>query len=118
MLCVPAVSADILSTAVPFVSATEANVVAPSANVTAPVGAPAPCGITVAVNVTTWLKLDGLSEESNDVVVGAAFRALILSRTVTPPTARSGFPSPLKSPTAIPGPPAPQIKGDWNVPSP
>src|SRR5712692_1736200 len=63
MLCAPATSADVLSAALPFVSGTVPKVAAPSVNVTAPVGAPAPCGVTVAVNVTTRLKLDGLSEE-------------------------------------------------------
>ena len=41
---------------------------APSLNVTVPVGVPEPvAGCTVAVNVTAWPKADGFSEEVNVV---------------------------------------------------
>ena len=44
-------------------------------NVTVPVGAPLPetLAVTVAVNVTGWLKTEGLTEEVTVVVVVAKF---------------------------------------------
>ena len=47
------------------------SVVAPSLNVTVPVGVPAPgrSTVTVAVNVTDWPKTEGLAEEVS-VVAG------------------------------------------------
>ena len=54
--------------ATPFVTVTpEAIVFAPSRNVTVPVGVP-DVDVTVAVNVTDWPKVDGLSDEVTDVV--------------------------------------------------
>jgi len=48
-----------------------ASDVAPSLNVTVPVGvpAPAPAGVTVAVNVTDWPNTDGLAEEATALVL-------------------------------------------------
>src|SRR5882672_8067348 len=58
-----------MNVAVPTtLSALVPSTVAPSLNVTVPVGVPVPeAGFTVAVNVTAWPKADGLSEEINDV---------------------------------------------------
>ena len=49
----------------PFKATVAARVVAPSLKVTVPVGVPLPgeAAVTVAVNVTIWPKLDGLTEE-------------------------------------------------------
>ncbi len=91
------------------------RIVDPSMNLTVPVGVPEASAVTVAENVTDCPKSEGFDEEVIVVVVG---KAEIFSRTVMPPTARSGFPSRLKSPTAMPGPPAPSSIGVWNVPSP
>ena len=58
-----------MNAAVPApLSALVPSTVAPSLNVTVPVGVPVPeVGFTVAVKVTTWPKADGLGEEINDV---------------------------------------------------
>jgi hypothetical protein len=66
----PAASADVLKDACPAASTATllARVVAPSVNVTEPVGVPlAP--LTVAVNVTAWPTVEGLGDEVSAVVV-------------------------------------------------
>ena len=83
-----------------------------------PVGAPSPLAATVAVNVMLCPNPAGFAEEVNVVVMPTPNPVEILSRTITPPTARSGLPSPLKSPTAVSAPPAPRDSGVWKVPSP
>jgi hypothetical protein len=61
----------VLKVAEPALSAFVASEVAPSLNVTVPVGvpAPAPVGVTVAVKVTDWPKTVGLAEEANAVAL-------------------------------------------------
>src|SRR5260370_41880076 len=82
-------------------------VAAPSLNVTGPVGMPEPAdGVTVAVNVTACANIAGFSEEVSVIEVAAfAEPGVVLRNIVTLllpefATARSGLPSPLKSPTA------------------
>src|SRR5215470_6728682 len=116
MACAPAASIEKLRAAVPFVSATTPNVAVPSLKFTLPVGVPPACDVTVVVKVTDSLKLDGLTEDIIAVVV-TIFRGLMLRR-ITPPTAKSGLPSRLKSPTAIPGLAPPRVRDGWNVPLP
>ena len=47
--------------------------------VTVPVGVPAPgaLAVTVAVNVTDWPKTDGLTDETNALVVEAALTVML-----------------------------------------
>ena len=69
----PILRVDALNAACPVGSSgTVARVVAPSRNVTDPVGVPGtPFGrATVAVNITSCPKLDGLDEELRVVAVG------------------------------------------------
>src|SRR6266481_9061860 len=57
-----------MNVAIPPLSVPVPSAVAPSLNVTVPVGMPEPeAGFTVAVKVTAWPKADGLSEEINVV---------------------------------------------------
>ena len=69
----PVGSFVVLYEAVPPVSATLASVVAPSMNVTEPVGVPLPGAFaaTVAVKVTDCPKTDGFADEATEVVVGS-----------------------------------------------
>ena len=72
MLWVATDSAGVVKVATPLpLSVPVPSVVAPSLNVTVPLGVPAP-EVTVAVNVTLWPKTDGLAELVNAVVVLAA----------------------------------------------
>src|SRR5258708_28588829 len=82
-------------------------VAAPSLKVTVPVGMPDPVdGVTVAVNVTACPNIEGFGEEVSVIDVAAfAEPGVVLRNIVTLllpefATARSGLPSPLKSPTA------------------
>src|SRR5438105_1958617 len=65
------VSAEVVRLAVPFVSAAVARTVAPSRNVTPPVGVPDAGGAaaTLAVKVTVCPYTAGLAEEATTVVV-------------------------------------------------
>ena len=65
--CVPTASDDVVSVAVLPASATVPSGVTPSKNETVPVGLVPP--ETVAVNVTDWPNVDGLSDETTPVVV-------------------------------------------------
>jgi hypothetical protein len=56
------------------------NVVAPSRKVTVPVGVPAACEVTCAVNVTDCPMREGFNEEVKVVVV-----PLLLSIVIAPP---------------------------------
>src|SRR5437870_12023892 len=86
-------------------------VFAPSVKVTVPLGDPAFWATRVATKLTVWATMEGCGLELSVVVVGVRVVAeLMFSRMVTPPTARSGLPSRLKSPTAMPGPSAPKIR--------
>jgi hypothetical protein len=65
-----AVSADVVNVAVPALRAVDPSVVAPSLNVTVPVGEPpnGP-GATLAVKVTDWPKVEGFGDELKNVCV-------------------------------------------------
>lgn len=69
-----AARAEVLNVAEPALSAPLPSVVAPSLNVTVPVGVPAPgaTALTVAVNVTVCPKTDGFTEDIAVVVVASA----------------------------------------------
>ena len=66
----PAASAEVVSVAVPPLSATVPNGEAPSSKVTIPVGVPAP-DVTLEVIVTDCPKVDGFLDEATEVAVGA-----------------------------------------------
>ena len=70
----PTASELVVKLAVPPDTVPVPSVVAPSVNVTVPVGVPGEVELTVAVNVTVWPKTLGLAEDANAVVVepGAA----------------------------------------------
>lgn len=69
--CVPEASVLVAKVALPAETATfEASVVAPSVNVTEPVGVPALLA-TVAVKVTDWPEVDGFAEDASVVEVVA-----------------------------------------------
>lgn len=69
--CVPAARVEVAKVALPAETATfEAKVVAPSVNVTAPVGVP-PDEVIVAVNVTEAPDVDGFAEDVRAVEVAA-----------------------------------------------
>jgi hypothetical protein len=61
----------VLNVAVPELKLLVASDVAPSLNVTVPVGVPAPgaAALTVAVKVTAWPETDGLTEEATALVL-------------------------------------------------
>ena len=71
MECVPCVNDFVVKAADPLLTATVASVVAPSLNVTVPVGVPVNWGATLAVNVTFVPSAAGLSEEVSVVVLDA-----------------------------------------------
>jgi len=72
--CEPAVSAVVVNVACALpLRAPVPSVVAPSMNVTVPLGVPEPLGVTVAVSITDWPKTDGLTEDTTEVVVEALF---------------------------------------------
>ncbi len=68
LVCVPTESEDVLKIACPEVKVDVPRVVEPSMRVTAPVGVPAE-ELTAVVNVTHWLSVDGLAEETTVVYV-------------------------------------------------
>jgi hypothetical protein len=73
MECEATVSVEVLKVAWPAPSSVEVpKVVVPSLKVTVPVGVP-PLEVTEAVNVTDWLKTDGLADELTVVVVVNVF---------------------------------------------
>jgi len=67
----PTTNVDVASDALPLLRFTTPNVVAPSMNVTVPVGTPVPgaTGLTVAVSVTVCPITDGLGRAVKLVVV-------------------------------------------------
>ena len=77
MLCglAATVSADDVqvATPLPFTATLLQIAVAPSLNVTDPVGTPAPCGVTVAVKVTGCPEMLGFRPDASAVVVLALF---------------------------------------------
>jgi len=70
MLWLPEASAAVLNVAtpLPFTATPDANVVAPSLNVTVPLGTP-PVDVTVAVKVTDCAMPEGFAEELTAVLV-------------------------------------------------
>src|SRR6266550_5479257 len=117
MVCVPAPKVESGKVAVPREAQLHVTtdavpiVFAPSLKVTVPLGDPPFWATTVATKLTVWSTMEGFGLELSVVVVGVRVVAeLMFSRMVTPPTARSGLPSRLKSPTAMPGPSAPKIR--------
>jgi len=82
MLCPPATSLLVLRVAVPFERLPVPNEIVPSLKVTVPLAVP---GDTVAVNITAWLKGDGLAEDARPVVVDAAFTDWVSPALVLPP---------------------------------
>src|SRR3954449_415759 len=84
MVCEATVSAEVVNVATPeaLTATLPASVLAPSLNVTVPAFTVA-LEVTVAVKVTDWPKVDGLTDEVNAVVVGAA---VLTSRHQPPPT--------------------------------
>ena len=77
--CDPVERLEIASVATPLeLSVADPRLVLPLKNVTVPVGVPVPeVALTVAVNVTFWLRTEGFGEELNAVVV--PIRLLIVS---------------------------------------
>jgi len=71
MECVPIERPGTESVAMPLaLSVDEPTTVAPSLNVTVPVGVPVPDeGVTAAVNRTIWPEVDGFGDEPIDVLV-------------------------------------------------
>jgi hypothetical protein len=118
MECDPMASDATESEAVPDVNVPCPRPVAPSLKVTVPDRVPVTCAVTVAVKVMDWPNSEGFVELATVVVVGKTNPLEVFSRTLTPPIARSGRPSPFTSPVATPGPLAPREIGDWRVPSP
>lgn len=70
MLCVPAVNALVVKLAIPPLRGTLPSTVAPSLNVTEPVGTPA-ADVSVTVNVTDCPAIEGFSELVTAVPVAA-----------------------------------------------
>ena len=71
MLWVPIASVKIAKLAAPPLSAGLPSGVVPSENVTVPVGWPELLGVTVAVKVTDWFRVDEVAEEVNAVLLPA-----------------------------------------------
>ena len=75
IMWLPAESEDVLYVACPVPSRVtgEPSVIAPSLNVTVPFGVPDPGAlvVTVAANVTVWLKYDGFRDDVTEVEVAA-----------------------------------------------
>jgi hypothetical protein len=62
------------------------SAVAPSENVTVPLGVPPPLvGVTVAVKVTEFPDVDGLTDDVMFVVVGAAVMVWVIAGDVDAP---------------------------------
>jgi hypothetical protein len=87
--CDATLSVDSEQPALPLLKATaEHNVVAPSLNVTLPVG---DWPVTVAVNVTFWPKVEGFTEETKAVLLVALLTTCVTVFEVEPAL----LPSPL-----------------------
>jgi hypothetical protein len=81
--CVPTVRLDVEMVALPFASSVdEPRIVAPSENVTLPVGVPVPLdGLTVAKRTTDWPNVDGFGDETSDVAVAITMPFTVCVRT-------------------------------------
>ena len=81
MECEPAASPEVENVACPALSAEAPRVVAPSRNVTDPVGVPELL-LTVAVKVTDCPANDGFAEDATTVVVAALFTVCVITEEV------------------------------------
>src|SRR6266496_4732116 len=86
MECEPAVSEEVVKVALPeALSVPEPSVVAPSLNVTVPVGVtPGTAAVIVAVKVTDWPEHDGLSEETRAEAVSDLMTVCVNTGDVLP----------------------------------
>ena len=89
MECVPGTNAAVVKVAFPPLSVPVPKVAAPFLKVTDPLGVPIEPA-TVAVNVTDWPKLEGLSEEIKVVVLAIFFTTCdrmleVLPEKIPPP---------------------------------
>jgi hypothetical protein len=75
---------EVANVALPELKVAVPRVAAPSRNVTVPVGVPVAGGtaLTVAVKVTDWPKMDGLSDEVTVVEVPALFTVWVMAAEV------------------------------------
>ena len=72
-----------LKVAAPLLSGTVPSVAFPSLNATVPVGVPLPeVGKTVAVKVTDWPNVDGLSDDATAVEVAAGLTVCVIDGDV------------------------------------
>src|SRR5580658_3337404 len=118
----PTASVEVLRENSPLTSDPDPMTLFSLLTVTVPVGA-APfdtLAATVVVNVTDCPTTDGLSDETTLTAVPCAFSNTLTVLLTPLATARSGVPSPLKSPTAAEyaSDPVPNNAGGPNVPSP
>ena len=87
MACVPTARAEVVKAVAPVESSVPVpRLVAPSRNVTAPVGVPE-VALTVAVNLTACPNTAGFLEDVTDVVAPAVFTAKEAELEVTEPEA-------------------------------
>ena len=77
----PTDSDEVVKVALPAAKPAVPSVVAPSRNVTVPVGVPEPgkSALTVAVNVTAWPKTDGFAEEATVVELFARLTVCVMA---------------------------------------
>jgi hypothetical protein len=80
----PADRLAVENVAVPPLRLTLANVAAESRNVTVPVAVPVNCGVTVAVKVTVWPNVEGLSELVTLLALVALFTVCVIAADVLP----------------------------------
>ena len=87
MAWVPTVSAKVVNVALPPESVAVPSVVAPSKNVTVPVGVPAPgaAALTVAMNTTEWPNTEGFTVDVTVVETDALFTVCVMAAEVLPP---------------------------------
>jgi hypothetical protein len=91
IVCEPVVSKDVVTLAVPPLSAVVPKTIAPDLNVTDPVGVPVVEDVTVAVKVTACPTDDGFCDDANAVFVAALFTVCNIADDVLP----ASFASPL-----------------------
>lgn len=85
MECVPAAKVFDENFATPPLRVLVPSVLVPLLNVTVPVGVPPPDeGVTVALKVTDWPKVDGFSDEVRAVFVPVWVVEIAISKTVPP----------------------------------
>jgi hypothetical protein len=75
----PAESVAVDIDAVPDAKLAVPRVVAESRNVTVPVGVPVNCGVTVAVKVIVWPKIDGFKELATALELVALFTVWVIA---------------------------------------